>query len=407
VIRRSFAVVLEGDILDIAVIGAGPYGLSIGAHLNHYNADFRVFGKPMETWRSHVPIGMLLKSDGFASNLSAPASECSLGAYCARYAITYDDFAIPVPLEMFVDYAYDFQQRFLPIVDERTVIGLAACDKGFELRLDDDETVRARQVVLAVGITHFAYMPYELRAIPIELASHSSVHHNLQRFRNRDVTVIGAGASAIDLSALLHEAGANVRLVVRSSAIRFGSVPESGRKSRWQKIRHPQSGLGPGLRSRLACDLPDFFRYLPGRLRLKIVREHLGPASAWYLRPRVIGRVSIVLGHRVTDAEIHGNQVELGIQSMDANRVSVKTDHVIAATGYRADVKRLHFIDEHLRSRIRTIGQMPVLSRHFESSVPGLYFVGNAAAGSFGPLMRFVYGCDLAARRISGYAVKR
>ena len=70
-----------------------------------------------------MPKGMLLKSDGFASNLSAPVDEHSLGAYCARHAIPYDDFAIPVPLATFVDYALDFQRRFVPTPDERSVVG--------------------------------------------------------------------------------------------------------------------------------------------------------------------------------------------------------------------------------------------------------------------------------------------
>jgi Pyridine nucleotide-disulphide oxidoreductase len=392
--------------IDIVVVGAGPYGLSIAAHLSSLDADFRAFGKPMETWRRHMPKGMLLKSDGFASNLSAVANEYSLGAYCARHAIAYDDRDIPVPLKTFIEYGLDFQRRFVPTLDERSVVGLRARDDGFELALDDGDAIEARRVVLAVGITHFDHMPQVLASLPTECASHSSAHHNLDRFRNRDVTVIGAGASAIDLSALLHEAGASVRLVVRGSAIHFGSLPQPGGRSRWQKIRHPQSGLGPGLRSRLACELPQLFRYLPSTLRLEIVRRHLGPSAPWYLRPRVVGRVSIMPGHTVIGAEIRNDRVHLRLQPTKGSHVDIETDHVIAATGYQADIDRLYFIDENLRSRIRRVGKMPELSPNFESSVAGLYFVGNAAAGSFGPLMRFAYGCDFTARRIVKHAAR-
>ena len=287
------------------------------------------------------------------------------------------------------------------------MVGLRARDNAFVLQLHDGETIEAQRVIVAVGVTHFHYMPQVLAALPADLASHSSEHHNIGRFRNRDVTVIGAGASAVDLSALLHEAGAKVRLVARRSAIRFGFVPQPNGRSRWQKIRHPQSGLGPGLGSRLACDLPDLFRFLPLPLRLEIVRRHLGPASAWYLRPRVVGRVSIMLDHTVSGAEIRNDRVQLSLQPADGNPVTIETDHVIAATGYRADIDRLRFIDKDLRSRIRRAGQMPNLSRNFELSVPGLYFAGIAAAGSFGPLMRFVYGCKFAARRISRHVVRR
>jgi hypothetical protein len=409
-IRQEAAI---SNFLDVAIVGAGPYGLSIAAHLSPLGANYRVFGKPMETWRSHMPKGMLLKSDGFASSLSAPTkthdlpNAHSLRAYCARHAIPYDDFSIPVALTTFVDYALDFQRRFVPEVDERSVVEIRTCDHGFELLLDDGETLEAGRIIVAAGISHFDYVPKVLATLPSELASHSSAHHDVGRFKNRDVTVIGAGASAVDLSALLHEAGANVRLIVRKSAIHFGSAPDSGGRNVWQKIRHPQSGLGPGLRSRLACDLPQLFRYLPSPFRLKIVRRHLGPAPAWHLAPRVVDRVSILLGHEITDAEVRNGLVRLTLGTTGGNTATIETEHVIAATGYQADIDRLSFIDKNLRSRIRRVGTMPILSSNFECSMPGLYFVGNAAAGSFGPLMRFAYGCEFAAPRISRHVVRR
>ena len=198
-------------VLQAAVIGAGPYGLSVAAHLRHLGVNFRVFGKPMETWQSHMPEGMLLKSDGFASNLSAPTHEHSLRAYCASHAISYDDLKIPVSLTTFIAYGLEFQRRFVPTVDLRSVVGLYARGDNFELILEDNEVVHARRVILAVGISHFDYTPQLLASLPAEVASHSSVYHRLDCFKNRDVTVIGAGSSAVDLSALLHETGARVR----------------------------------------------------------------------------------------------------------------------------------------------------------------------------------------------------
>ena len=71
--------------------------------------------------------------------------------------------------------------------------------------------------------------------------------------------------------------------------------------------------------------------------------------------------------------------------------------HVVAATGYRANVERVEFLSDGLRAAIRTHSRMPVLSRGFESSVPGLYFAGPPAVNSFGPLMRFMVGSEYAA----------
>ena len=76
-------------------------------------------------------------------------------------------------------------------------------------------------------------------------------------------------------------------------------------------------------------------------------------------------------------------------------------DHVIAATGYRVNLDRLTFLNSDLRAGIRTAGGSPVLRMSFESSVPGLYFLGNAAAVSFGPMLRFVYGAAYASTRLA------
>jgi len=391
---------------DIAIVGAGPYGLSIAAHLAARGAAFRIFGRPLATWREHMPRGMLLKSDGFASSLSAPDPDHSLAAYCAARDIPYDDLTVPVRLDTFLDYGLDFQRRFVPMLEPRTVEWLEAAEGGYRLTLDDGQIVMARRVVLAVGITHFHQTPEALTALPAELSSHSSGHVDVCRFRGRDVTVIGAGSSAVDLALHLAEAGARTRLVARRSTIRFGSPPSDTPRSRWSRIRHPNSGLGPGLRSRLFSDAPDLFRRLPGRMRLEIVRRHLGPSSPWHLRDAFEARVETLTGHALVGALAASGRVRLNLASESTGATEVETDHVIAATGYRADLARLQFLAPELRRRIRTFGDAPVLSSGFESTAPGLHFVGNAAAVSFGPLMRFMFGADFAARRVSNRLVR-
>jgi thioredoxin reductase len=388
-------------IVDAAIVGAGPYGLSIAAHLKCRGVNFRIFGKPMATWLRHMPKGMLLKSDGFASSLSAPAPDHTLRSFCGRNRIAYDDYSIPVALATFTDYALDFQRRFVPELDQRDVTALASADGAFIVRLDGGESIVARRVVLAVGISHFGYVPDVLCRDGRAFVTHSSAHRNLEGFQDKDITVVGAGASAIDLAAELHESGANVRLVARRQDIHFSSPPKPAGSNLWQKIRHPSSGLGPGFRSRLYCELPHLFRYLPAPLRLLVVRRHLGPSSPWHLRPRVMGKVTVMTGHEVESAVIRNDRLWLGLRNGHSKPVPVATDHVIAATGYRVDLQRLRFIDKGLLDRVRTAGAMPMLSTDFEASVPGLYFTGLAAAGSFGPLMRFMYGTEFAARRIS------
>lgn len=347
-----------------------------------------------------MPKGMMLKSDRFASNLSAPAGPHTLRDYCARNGIDYDE-STPASLTEFNDYALDFQRRFVPQLDQRFVTATTKTGAGFNLVLDDGEHVGARRVVMAVGVTHFMRMPEILCGLGSQYVSHSSAHHDFERFRNTDVVVVGAGASAIDLAACLHECGARVTLVTRAETIKFTSTPGTGRRSLWRTIRHPPSGLGPGLRSRLCCDWPHLFRFLPLSLRLIIVRRHLGPRSPWYMQDRVIGKVALVQGFEIERAAIEGSRVVLSLKRDGVANRLVEADHVVAATGYQADLDRLSFLDEKLRHRIRRAGTMPALSASFESSVPGLYFTGLAAAASFGPLMRFMYGAQFAARTIS------
>ncbi len=106
---------------DVAIVGAGPYGLSIAAHLRARGVDFRVFGTPLSTWRTAMPNRMLLKSDGFASSLSAPAPDSSLADYCRAHDLPYHPTDIPVPIQTFIEYGLDFQRRFVPDVEERVV----------------------------------------------------------------------------------------------------------------------------------------------------------------------------------------------------------------------------------------------------------------------------------------------
>lgn len=344
-----------------------------------------------------MPAGMTLKSDGFASSLSDPQGKGTLAAYCAERAIPYHDTDIPVSLEVFNDYALDFQQRFVPDLEDRQVVSLDKSSDGFRLKLDDGETVRADVVVGAVGITHFGQIPAELADLPAALVSHSSVHHDLSGFAGRNVTVIGGGSSAVDVAALLHEAGATTTLVARRTGLRFFSPPSPGPRSRWQRVRHPSSGLGPGWRSWLCENVPNLFRFLPGDTRLEIIRRHLGPKSAWAMKARLEAGVTLVLGETIVRAGQDEGRVRLVLRNAEGAEHEIVTDHVIAATGYWPDVDRLEFMSEGLRASVRTHARMPVLSGNFESSVPGLYFVGPPAVNSFGPLMRFMVGAQYVA----------
>ena len=393
---------------EVAIVGAGPYGLSVAAHLSAQNIGFRIFGPPMDTWRNAMPAGMFLKSEGFASSLSDPGQTFSLAHYCTAQGIPYADIGLPIPREIFSEYGLAFQQRFAPDLDNRFVSSIERDEGGFWLTLEDGALVFASRVVLAVGISHYAYLPPELAELPEAFAAHSSRHRDLSRFKDKTVVVVGAGASAMDTATLLTQAGASAELVARNRKIHFHNPPSGKPRTIWDDLRAPMSGLGPGWRSRLCTDLPLLFHGLPEKLRLKIVDRHLGPAPGWWTREPVEGRVPFHLGARLRRAAPRGDKLSLEIETRNGERKVLGCDHVIAATGYRVDLRRLPFLTAPLLSDIQTAADhSPNLSPNFESTVPGLYFVGVSAAASFGPMMRFAYGAAYTARRLSRHLARK
>jgi thioredoxin reductase len=344
---------------------------------------------------------MMLKSDGFASNIYDPDGEFTLKQFCADRRIEYSDAGIPVTLEAFSAYGLAFKERMVPKLEDKVVVSVDRLPDGFRLRLDDGELVSTRHVVLAVGITHFEHVPAELAHLAPEYLTHSAFHRDLAPFKGRKVVVIGGGASASDLAGLLQESGAEVQLVARQKKLNFHNPPPGKARSWWQRIRNPQSGLGPGLRSWFFANWPSVFHRLPERFRLKAVRTHLGPSGGWFAKEKVLGRVPLLLGYTPESAEIQDGKVRLQLRSASGAHREILTEHIIAATGYKVDLARLAFLSTEIRSKLRAIEGTPVLSSTFESSVPGLYFVGIAAAHSFGPVMRFAFGAGFAARQIT------
>ena len=388
-------------VCDVAIIGAGPYGLSLAAHLADTGLDFRIFGKPLSTWREHMPKGMLLKSDGFASNISAPDPASTLKAYCRARGIAYEEQLLPVALSLFTEYSAWFQKRYVPQLEEKNVISLEKSSLGYRLTLEDGTACEAASVVLAVGITWFAKTPNMLRALPPGMVSHSFDNHALERFTGRDVTVLGAGSSAIDTAALLADVGANVTLLARSPALHFHGAPDPDGVTWLRQITYPSSGIGPGWRSFFCSRAPRLFRRLPENLRLEATRRHLGPAAGWFMRGRVEDRVTTLLGTTLTEVSARDGRVILQGRDAEDQDITITAHHVIAATGYKPDLRRLPFLANDIRGRLSQIAHTPHLSDNFETSLPGLYAIGPLAANTFGPLMRFMVGAEYIAPRLS------
>ena len=160
------------------------------------------------------------------------------------------------------------------------------------------------------------------------------------------------------------------------------------------------------MRSRFSADAPLLIHALPKRFRFEFVRRHLGPAAAKVMKDKVVGRVPLLLERELAAVAVEGSGVALTLSKKDGLHEVLHIDHVIAATGFRADLSRLSLLSPALRRDIAAYRRAPILTRYFESSVPGLYFIGPAAAASFGPMMRFTFGARYAARRLTRALVK-
>jgi thioredoxin reductase len=386
-------------IVDTAVIGAGPYGLSVASYLRAEGIEVRTFGFPMETWRTSMPVGMKLKSEGFASNIADPSSELTLEKYCSMSGIPYADIGLPTPVEIFSDYGEAFQRRFVPDLERRKVVSVELAPSGFALRLDTGEPLVARRVIVAAGIRAFDYIPPELRDLSPELVTHSASYGDASHLSGRKVLVVGAGASATNIAALLRAKGVEATLVTRGPVVRFPLPHEE--RSLFDRLRYPMNGLAPGWRSLLCVKAPMVFHVMPEAFRIKVVRHHLGPSPAWFMREAFEGHVPLITRSRILKAEAKGGGLRVQIRHDDGSTREISGDHLIAATGYRVDVDRLGFLSDRIRSSLRRAAGSPALSSNFESSVPHLYFVGTAAANSFGPMLRFVCGSEFSSRRLS------
>ncbi|WP_256964320.1 NAD(P)-binding domain-containing protein [Streptomyces griseiscabiei] len=343
---------------DLLVVGAGPYGLSIASHAAAAGLSLRVLGRPMASWRDHMPPGMFLKSEPWASNLSDPEGRWRLDAYYAEQGVEARH-GRPVPVGTFASYGLWFARNALPPVDERMVTCLQRRCGAFEAVLDDGEIVRARTVALAVGVLPFVDVPPVLRELDPARVSHSSHHGDLARFRGRDVTVIGGGQAALETAALLAEQGTRVRVLARS----------------------PHSGLGCGWRNWFYAERPGWYRRLPEARRVRVAAEALGPAGAWWVRDRVEGAVELRLGQEVAVAYETGGAVRLETVGRGGELTSLDTEHVIAATGFRARCERLGLLAREVRADLVPLADgSPSVGRDFESSVPGLFLAGLTTA---------------------------
>ncbi len=388
------ALTMKMSSCEVAVIGAGPYGLAATAHLKSAGLETWTFGEPMDFWQKQMPAGMLLRSPWDASHIADPHRALTLDEYERSRGIR---LSRPIPLQDFISYGRWFQRQVAPDLDERRVERIEQTFEGFRLIMFDGDAIHARRIVIAAGIAPFARRPFVFQQVPSSLASHSSDHADFKCFAGRQVVVVGGGQSAIESAALLHEAGAEVELIMRAPAVRWlrRSALFHSKYNPLRRVLYHRTDVGPALVSQLVSR-PYLFRQFPLSAQQKLATRSIRPAGAAWLVSRVQG-ITITTGRQVFSAIPMGSHVSL---TLDDGSIR-QADHVVLGAGFSVDVSRYGFLTPTITRSLSQVRGYPELGRGFESSVRGLHFIGAPAAWSFGPLMRFVSGTEFTGRALT------
>jgi cation diffusion facilitator CzcD-associated flavoprotein CzcO/predicted ATP-grasp superfamily ATP-dependent carboligase len=392
----------NGSAMPVVIIGAGPYGLAAAAHLRAAGFETRCFGEPLEFWRRQMPAGMVLRSRKRSSHIADPRRELAIEHYEQAEGKTVHTPSLL--LEEFVDYGLWFQQRAVSDLDPRKVATVSRNADGFRVALEDGEELRAGRVVVAAGLSPFPHRPEPFASLPTSLQSHTSEHADLGVLSGKRVLVIGAGQSALESAALLHERGASVEVLARAPSIWWlgdGAAGVGAARRPRVPIPLPPTDVGGRLTGWIAA-APDVFRRVPSALQPTVSERCIRPAGSGWLRPR-LADVTVSYERFVIAAQQRNGEAHLVLDDGSERTV----DHVLLGTGYTIDVTRYAFIAPELAAGLRLTDGYPVLGPGLESSVPGLHFLGAPAALSFGPIMRFIVGTWYAAPALTRRALGR
>lgn len=362
-------------MLDIAIIGSGPYGISLAAHAVANGLSYTLLGYPMDFWKSTMPQDMFIRTPYEFIQFSDPHDAFTMTRFSDETGV---ELVNPLPRPTFVQYAMWFAEKVGIEFTSELVVSLDREHGGYRIVTETGQVLVAKNVIIATGVEHYKYVPELYQNLPPELISHTSGYTHFDQFVGKKVAVIGSGQSAWEAAGLLHLAGSDVQLIYRRESANYTGGPASEMALR---------------------DLGDVFYHLA----LEEKQEEWGdsPGSvAHFLRPYVEGKVPEYGGTLVTDARVTpDHRVELTLSSGETREF----DHVISASGFRISVEKVPFFNESLLSEIvRESGyaHFPKLSETFESSVPGLYFAGPLSSHSHGPTFRFILGLKKTASTI-------
>jgi FAD-dependent urate hydroxylase len=368
--------------VELLVIGAGPYALSIAALARERGIGSVVLGRPMGFWRENMPEGMFLRS-GPDWHLDGAAVH-TLEAYLEEQGIRPGEVD-PIPIGVFLDYADWFNRAKGIEVREEFVDTLARADGGFEATLRSGERIRADAVVAAPGIRHYASVPGWASSLPPGLAAHTCDLVRFDDMAGARVLIIGGRQSAYEWAALIREHGAaRIDIVHRHDIPRFERVS-------WKFVdAHVEQTLA----------VRGYWRNLPKSGQDAVARRfwEVGRLTLEYwLTPRLAwDGIHRWPGTEVVEVTPVGDD-ELRV--LLSNGTGLAVDRVVFGSGYRAELTKVPYLAGVLK-HVKVSNGFPVLDEAFQTSLDGLYVTGFSATQDFGPFFGFVKGSPAAATLI-------
>ena len=364
---------------DLLVVGAGPYAYSAAAFARENGIDAHIVGRPMAFWRDQMPADMYLRS-GPDWHLDA-SGEHTFEAYFEDREMQPAAFD-PIPIGVFLDHAEWFRERKSLEVDERLVTALAKSDGLFVATMDDGATIIADRVLAAPGVRHFVNLPTWYADVPAGRRSHTSELVSFDDLAGARVAVIGGRQSAYEWAALLCDHGAErVDVVHRHSTPRFAKVS-------WAFV---DAYVDRALAHR------GWWRRLPAEDQAAIARE-FWQVGRLTLEAWLVPRLDADVVNRHPGCEVvHMTADDQDVTLRLSDGAVLTADHVLFASGYKADLARVPYLTGVL-DRVSVTEGFPDLTEGFETSLDGLYVTGFASTRDFGPFYGFTKGCPSSAR---------
>jgi cation diffusion facilitator CzcD-associated flavoprotein CzcO len=381
---------------NLLIVGAGPFGLAMAAHARHLGIDHVILGQPMGFWHTHMPDGMYLRS-ACDWHLDAE-NDATIEAFLRPQGLVPKDVE-PLSRTRYLEYARWFQAQKqidpLPATVERLDASHAG-NSRFRATLAGDDTVEARNVVLAVGLSSFAHAPEDLtRVLPPAGVHHTCDFVDFTEVRGQRCLIVGGRQSAFEWAALMCEAGAAaVHVSHRHDSPAFDEAD-------WSWVNPAVDGMveNPGWYRRLSQAEKDAVNrrlWAEGRLKLE-------PWLAARVRRQ---EISLWPNTRVTECkEQPSGAFTITLAGADGSR-DVEVDRIVLATGYKADVSRVPLVARgNLLPQLQVDNGLPTLDEHLQTSVPGLFITSALASRDFGPFFGFT-GAVRTSAKLIGQALR-